>query len=311
MSSNPRFTPARRALLRKFCAAGAGLLLAPYGLDHGQEARAAETFPAGRWPLGCFNRPWGRWSYDDALDGIKAAGFQYTGILGDHAGEPFTLPEATDVYLDRLRERIEARGLKTNVAWLRTRHDIAREDAIKSARRQVDNAARLGVTFLLTGGVDPPGQFDHFFDVMREAARYAADQKMLVVLKPHGGCSATAADMLRAIEKVDRPNFRLWYDAGNIIHYTGLDPVTELKKLGDLVAGFSAKDCRERGGDVMLRFGDGRVDFKAVFAALAESKFAGPMMVECCDGNTKADVILGARANGDYVRRLIPAAESR
>ena len=27
-----------------------------------------------KWPIGCFNRPWTRWTYDEGLDGIKAAG---------------------------------------------------------------------------------------------------------------------------------------------------------------------------------------------------------------------------------------------
>ena len=46
-----------------------------------------------KWPIGCFNRPWSRWTYDEALEGITAAGFRLTGFLGDHADEPFTFLE--------------------------------------------------------------------------------------------------------------------------------------------------------------------------------------------------------------------------
>src|ERR1043165_9292953 len=33
------------------------------------------------WPIGCFSRAWGNWSYDEALDGIAAAGYKLTGLL--------------------------------------------------------------------------------------------------------------------------------------------------------------------------------------------------------------------------------------
>jgi hypothetical protein len=42
------------------------------------------------WPIGCFNRPWTKWSYDEALDGITAAGYKLTGLLSAHKGEAFT-----------------------------------------------------------------------------------------------------------------------------------------------------------------------------------------------------------------------------
>ena len=50
-------------------------------------ALASEKIP---WPIGCFNRAWTNWSYDDALDGIAAAGYKLTGLLSTHKGEAFT-----------------------------------------------------------------------------------------------------------------------------------------------------------------------------------------------------------------------------
>ena len=57
------------------------------------------------WPIGCFNRPWTNWSYDDGLDGIKAAGYKLTGLLSAHKGEAFTSSAATPEYLDGLKKR--------------------------------------------------------------------------------------------------------------------------------------------------------------------------------------------------------------
>ena len=71
---------------------------------------------AVKWPIGCFNRPWTTWSYDDALKQIKAAGYETTGLLSRTKQEPFIGADATPEYLAALKQRIAASGLKANMA---------------------------------------------------------------------------------------------------------------------------------------------------------------------------------------------------
>lgn len=291
---------------RKFgtaSASAAALLL----LGDSAASQAADADRKSSWSIGCFNRPWGRWTYDEALDGLRAAGFELTGLLGDHANEPFVLPDATEDYLDRLHDRITARGLSVNVAWLRTNHEIPLAEAMAAARKQIDHAQRLGAKFLLTTGADDPDTYEHYYQTMADASAYAAQREMQVAIKPHGGCSASADEILRCVERVDHDGFRVWYDAGNIVHYTDVDPVADVERLGHLVVGFSAKDCGRRGGDVMLPFGEGQVDFRGVFQKLQAAGFDGPVMVECCAGQTLEEVTGGARANREYLQRLFAA----
>lgn len=165
---------------------------------------AADQQPGVKWPIGCFNRPWTPWTYDEAIEGIKDAGFGLTGILGEHIKEPFISSDATQPYLEMLRERIKKSGLAVNVAWLRTNHDMPLTDVIMDARKQVDHASFLDVKFLLTMGVDQVDMYGHYYQVMRDVAAYAADLGIRIVMKPHGGCSATATEMLQFGEgKVD------------------------------------------------------------------------------------------------------------
>ena len=42
--------------------------------------------PASSWPIGCFNRPWTTWSFDEALKQIKAAGYQTDWSADAHEG---------------------------------------------------------------------------------------------------------------------------------------------------------------------------------------------------------------------------------
>jgi len=268
-------------------------------------AIAEETTSEMPWKIGCFNRPWTPWTYDEALAGMESAGFGLIGLVGNHQGEPFLAPEVTSDDVDRLKARIAAHRLTPNVVWLRTRHDIPLEDSRREARRQIEHADRLGLKFVLSMGVDPPDQFEHYFQVMADAAAYSQDWGIQVVMKPHGGISAAADEMLRCVERVNHPNFRLWFDAGNIIHYTGKDPIEELKRLEGLVTGFCAKDCLGPKGDVMIPFGTGKVDFPGVFVQLKAMRFDGPVMVECCGGKMQDEVTAGANANREYLETVI------
>ncbi len=266
----------------------------------------ANAMPAGvMWPIGCFNRPWMKWSYDEALDGMKAAGFTQIGILGDHTGEQFIYPDATPAYLDQLKKRISDRGLKVIAARMINRHDLPLREASALAARQVDNAARLKLKYLMAIGPDPPEQFEHFYQLMAYSAEYAKQASIQLMFKPHGGVAASANEILTCIERVNHPNFRHWYDAGNIIHYTGKDPVTDVQRVAKHVSGFCAKDCAKQGGDVMLQFGEGKVDFAGVFAQLKKAGFKGPVMVECCGGSTPAEVTEKARANRTFLEDVL------
>lgn len=261
---------------------------------------------AVKWPVGCFNRPWTKWSYDECLDGIKAAGYKVTGLLTATRQDPFTGAAATPEYLAALKQKIAARGLKANMTALRVQAGQPFEIAQKDLRKQIDNAQFLRLEYLLTFGVDSPAQYENYFKLMSDAAAYAKERKLKLVMKPHGGASGASDEIVAAIKKVNHPNFKIWYDAGNIIHYTGKDPVEELKPIVQYVTGFCAKDCGAVKGDVMIQFGTGKVDFKAVFAALKAGGFKGPVMVECCAiGQTAAETTANAKANREFLEKVL------
>src|SRR5262245_54744767 len=172
-----------------------------------------------RWPIGCFNRPWTTWSFDETLKQIAAAGYRTTGLLTRTKDEPFIGADATPEYVAGLKRRLAASGLKANMGALRTRHDIPLPQSIAEVRKQVDNARELSLEWLLTFGVDKPEEYDHFYKVMKDAAAYAAERKIRLVMKPHGGSSGASGEIVAAMKAVGHPNFKIWYDAGNIIYY--------------------------------------------------------------------------------------------
>jgi sugar phosphate isomerase/epimerase len=273
-------------------------------------AAAAQAPQGVHWPIGCFNRPWlgpkNSWKYDTALDGIKGAGYKITGLLTRPGkDEPLIGSDATPEYLDGLKKRIAARGLKVIMGALRTKTDLPLDAQIKDMRKQIDNGKTVGVEYLLTFGVDKPQDFENYYQLMQDAAPYAAERDLKLVLKPHGGASGASEEILRCMDKVKHPNFKIWFDAGNIIYYTGKDPVEQLKPIADKVTGFCAKDCAAEKTDVFIQFGTGKVDFRAVYAVLKNAGFHGPTMVECCAlGNTPEIVTANAAKNREYLEKV-------
>ncbi len=267
-----------------------------------------KTSAAASWPIGCFNRPWTKWSYDETLDAIKGAGYRWTGLLtpGVAKGDVFTSSSATPEYLAALKQKIAARGLKANMSALRVKNGIPLSDAIADTRRQIENAHTVGVESVLTFGVDKPDHYAQYFKVMADAAAFAAERKIKLVMKPHGGGSGSSQEIVTAMKAVGHPNFKVWYDAGNIIFYTGKDPVAELEPIAEHVTGFCAKDCAAQRGDVMVQFGTGKVDFAGVFKKLKSTGFNGPIMVECCKiGATPQETMENARANRLFLEKVL------
>lgn len=270
-------------------------------------ARPAISSPTA-WPVGCFNRPWTKWSFDETLDGIKAAGYSSMGLLSPVAakGDIFTSADATAGYLASLKQKIAARGLKANMTALRVKHNVPLAAAIADARRQLIHAHTLGLEFALTFGVNKPEHYDRYFKVMADSAAFAQERGIKLVLKPHGGGSGASDEIRKALKIVGHPNFKIWYDAGNIIYYTGKDPIAELEPIAEHVTGFCAKDCAAQKTNVMIQFGAGKVDFSGVFKTLKSAGFNGPIMVECCKiGATPAETTENARQNRLFLERVL------
>ena len=246
----------RRDFIRQSAGGAAALAIA---------GPAAVWGRAVNWPIGCFNRPWTRWPFDEALKQIKAAGYATTGLLSRTRDEAFIGAAATPEYLDRLKARIAASGLKANMGALRSQHAIPFEDSVRDVRTQIDNAQALSLEYVLSFGADNPEELDHYCKVMHDAAAYGEKRKDQAGDEAARRHQRFLDEILQVIKAVNHRNFKIWYDAGNIIYYTGKDPVAEIEPIAQHVTGFCAKDCGSPKGDVMIQFGTGKVDFPAVF----------------------------------------------
>src|SRR5437016_2206401 len=147
----------RRIFIQTTTAAASTLAAAPW------VAAIASEKSKAKWSIGCFNRAWTNWNYDDSLDGIAAAGYKLTGLLSGHRGEAFTSSAATPDYLESLKKRIAQRGLAVNLSAIRLRPEAELVENAADLRKQIENAVRLDLKFMLTFGVDKPEYLENFY----------------------------------------------------------------------------------------------------------------------------------------------------
>ncbi len=229
--------------------------------------------------LGAFTRPWSKVDPETAARDIASAGFEQAGLM-KFEGKLLLDHASTGEEAARVKRTFEARGLKveTSLCYF----DLADvEQGKRELRAWVDLAARAGIKHLLTTGTHDEKRYENYFAVVSDCARYAAEKGVAIGLKFHGGMTATGEQCRRALERVGREGFAIWYDPGNIVYYDGLDPLEELEPVARDTVGVCIKDCRGgKKGSVAITPGDGEVDFAAVFERLREADFSGPMLVE-------------------------------
>jgi sugar phosphate isomerase/epimerase len=307
----------RRTFL-KTAAAGACSAAGLAGLARGAEtAPAGQPQTAGRWQIGCFTRPWDQFDYRVALDAIAEAGYGYAGLMTCKR-ERGNLVISVDTDLDEARaigQEVAKRNLKVpSVYGGDFRVGQSLKAGIDGLRKLIDNCAAAGAATLMLGGTGNPRLFDDYYKAVAECCDYAAEKRVGLVLKPHGGMNATGPDCRKTIERVGHKSFTLWYDPGNIFYYSDgkLDPVDDAPSVAGLVTGMCVKDFRMTTAEgkpvkeVMLTPGTGRVDFPRVVAELKRGGLVGgPLVVECLTRGGQASLVAEARKARLFVERLL------
>ena len=297
--------PSRRAFLRDAVAFPAAAI----ATLHSRRALAAQApAPPSAYQLGCFTRPFDQHEYRVALDAIAEAGFKHCGLM-TAKGKSWVIihedtrpEEAAQVGADA-----KARGLSVLSVYAdwKTLEPSAR--SIEALRRLVDHCAACGSPSLMLGGTTDERLAAAYYLAIAECCPYAAAKGIGLTIKPHGGLNATGPQCRQIIASVKQPNFRLWYDPGNIFYYSDgkVDPVEDAATVDGLVVGISAKDFLPP-KEVMVTPGNGRVDFPKVLTRLRAGGFrTGPVLIETLAQGDLKHVIAEARKARAYLTGLL------
>jgi neutral ceramidase len=256
----------------------------------------------GPWQIGCYTRPWDQYDYRVALDAIAEAGFKYVGLMTTKSKTRLVISLATTLEeAQQVGEEVKKRGLVVASVYgggIPVAKSL--KAGIEGLRKLIDNCAACDARNLLMGGTGNKNLYEVYYKAIAECCDYAAEKNVGISIKPHGGLNATGPQCRKVVEMVGHRNFRIWYDAGNILYYSNgqLDPVADAATVDGLVTGMCVKDYRHP-KDVLVTPGTGKVDFPAVFARLKKGGFTrGPLIVECL-------------ARGDLKQTLAEAKKAR
>ena len=268
-------------------------------------AKAAE--PKSPWQIGCYTRPFDQFDYRVAMDAIAEAGFKHVGLMTTNTKDWVMIRPSTPVEeVQTIAGEARKRGLKILSVYGDFSVSASAEEGVRALRRLIEHCEICGCPNLMLGGTTDEKFYERYYQVIAECCPYAAEKKIVLTIKPHGGQNATGTQCRKAIELVHQKNFGLWYDPGNIFYYSDgkLDPVDDAATVDGLVIGMSVKDFRPP-KEVLVNPGSGKVNFPAVFARLKKGGFThGPLIVECLERGPLESVKGAAKQARVFLERL-------
>ncbi len=293
--------PSRREFLQLSAALGAA------GLPSFSFADAdAEDSP---WQIGIYTRPWDKYDYRVALDAIAAAGYRHGGLMttGSTKNRLVISVDTTPEEALEVARQVKARRLKVvSVYGGGIPVDKSLAAGIEGMKKLIDNCAACGSSNLLMGGIGSEKLYDAYYTAIKQCCDYAARKGVGISVKPHGGLNATGPQCRTTVQMVDHPNFRIWYDAGNIYYYSDaqLSPVQDAPTVAGLVNGWCIKDYIHP-KNVAVTPGAGMVDFPAVFTLLQKGGFKkGPLVVECLTPGDETHLLAEAKKARRFLEEL-------
>lgn len=260
---------------RSFLAGTAGLAL----------AGPAATQPAQptRFQLACMTLPYAQFPLQRALEGIARAGFRFVAWGTEHQEEPGrrvavmprdAAPAAAAALAGRCRDMGLEPVMQFSIVYPEHR------DGLEVLKRRIEQARAARMPQVLTFGYPErgaPGLWEERFAALAPLAKEAG---VTLVIKQHGGSTGTGKACAEFTRRLNHPNVKVNFDAGNVMDYLSVDPIPDLKLCADEVRSFCIKDHRDFPKDEDCGPGFGEIDHYRLLHAVART---GRTMPLCCE----------------------------
>jgi sugar phosphate isomerase/epimerase len=233
--------------------------------------------------LACMTLPYSQFPLERALSGIKAAGYPYvawgtTHKDGQGRSQPVLPVDAAARDAEQLAARCRAMGLPPVMMFSTVQ--LEAPNARDAHLRRIEHAAAARIPFLLTFGKTSPGQYSTFIDNLKAIAPVARKAGVMVVIKQHGGNTATGADCARIVQEVGDEGLKVCYDAGNVLDYENHDPIADIQTCWRDIRAFNIKDHRNTPKDEDCGPGFGEIDHYKLFAPVMRTGLTIPLTFE-------------------------------
>jgi sugar phosphate isomerase/epimerase len=153
-------------------------------------------------------------------------------------------------------------------------------DAPRLHANRIEQAAAARIPFLLTFGRTRPGEYENVIRCLKSAGPLARQAGVTVVIKQHGGNTATGQDCLRILRDVGDEGVKICYDAGNVLDYENHDPIPDIQACWRDVRAFAIKDHRNWPKDEDCGPGFGEIDHYRLLMPVARTGLEMPLACE-------------------------------
>jgi sugar phosphate isomerase/epimerase len=133
-----------------------------------------------------------------------------------------------------------------------------------------------------TGDAETEAEREAYFANVQELCDHAAELGLRIGMETDSNMLPTAAAGIAILDRIDRPGtLGFNYDPGNVVYYTGADPIEDIAYAIPRMVHFHFKD--KIGGQGVFNFpppGDGELDMKRMLQLCAEGGYTGPISAE-------------------------------
>jgi sugar phosphate isomerase/epimerase len=237
---------------------------------------------------GVNDEPSSSWDLDEGLDVLDELGMKFIELRAAYGEMVDQMDDATFI---RVADRIKERGF-TVTTYLGQVGRALPDEAIRTQdiahiTRAVQRADYLGTTQLRTMGYKKGDAGTDWFAVAIEmytamAEIAGAGNKVLILENPPNTTSAvcTTPEVLKALQEVDSPHFRLNFDPGNFGMHgeVGIDLFETFK---DYITNVHVKDIQVPGDkNTYCIAGDGKCEYPEIFKRLRKMNYSGCITAE-------------------------------
>lgn len=157
---------------------------------------------------------------------------------------------------------------------------VAAPDSLPTHTRRIEQASAAGIPFLLTFGHVEPGQYDTWIKNLKQLGPIARGANVTIVIKQHGGNTATGKDCARIVGDVGDPGVKVCYDAGNVLDYENQDPIADIQTCWQEIRAFAIKDHRNTPKDEDCGPGFGEIDHYKLLRPVMRTGLTMPLAFE-------------------------------
>ena len=233
---------------------------------------------ATKFQLACMTLPYSGFPLERGLTGIKTSGYDFVAWGVNHVGKPLLAVDAPTSEAASLSTRCRNMGLEPVMMFSTVQ--LESPGALESHLRRLDQAAAAKIPFLLTFGKTTPGQLETLVNNLMQMAPYAQKVGVTVVIKQHGGNTATGQKCANILRQVNHESVKICYDAGNVLDYENNDPIQDIQTCWRDIRAFNIKDHRNTPKDEDCGPGFGEIDHYKLLAPVMQTGLTIPLTFE-------------------------------